>query len=238
MVPFACFIISLGVMASTLRRRSLRQARRMAQADRARYDELWRRLLQEPGFCEALQGLEGAWHEIQARATKKQKLQAAPSLYALLCDADKLNDVLQAKMYATCVRHNGTFHRSDVKAEPRAFQKVFRSYGGDWRKLCDLVRCSLVFDSVADIEACLRDIGADGELEVLAAGNDKMRLREGHSGGYRDVQLCVRLNNAETRARDVQFHFAEVQLHLASVAALKSDGGHRSYVMWRNLSGK
>ena len=81
-------------------------------------------------------------------------------------------------------------------------------------------------------------VRATGELLLRVFDEDKMRLREGHGGGYRDVQLCVRLDNVETRAGGVQEHLAEVQLHLASIAALKSDGGHRSYVMWRNLSGQ
>jgi hypothetical protein len=122
-------------------------------------------------------------------------------------------------------------------------QKVFRSYRGDWRRLGDLCRTSLVFDALAQLEACLRAIGADAELQVLHAGDAKMRLREGFdaaalSGGYRDIQLCVRLNSAEARARGVHEHLCEVQLHFAPIIALKSGGGHKNYVLCRNLGGK
>ena len=180
---------------------------------------------------------------MQERATRLPKRQAAPSLFALLREADKLNDPLQAALHALCAAHRGEFHGSEVKTEGRALQKVFRSYRGDWGRLCDLCRASLVFETVADLCACLLAIGADAELEVVHAGDDKMRFREDFdaarkSGGYRDIQLCVRLNSAEARARGVHQHLAEVQLHLAPVIALKSDQGHANYVLRRNLNGQ
>ena len=130
-----------------------------------------------------------------------------------------------------------------ARPEPRALQKVHRSYSGDWARLADLCRTSLVFASIPQMEACLRAIGADTELEVVRAGDDKMRLREGFdaaalSGGYRDIQLCVRLNTAEARARGVHEHLCEVQLHFAPIIALKSSGGHQMYVLRRNLRGE
>ena len=89
----------------------------------------------------------------------------------------------------------------------------------------------------------MRAIGADAEVEVLYTGNAKMRLRENFdaaalSDGYRDIQLCVRLITPEARARGVHEHLAEVQLHFAPIIALKGDGGHKNYVLRRNLSGQ
>jgi Ca2+-binding EF-hand superfamily protein len=172
-----------------------------------------------------------------------QKLQTAPSLYELMCQADRLNDVFQVKLSALCSVHGGVFHSSPVKTEARALQKVFRTYFGNWRNLCDLVRCSLVFDTLPDIGACLREIGEDAEIEVIAASDDKMRLRESFdaeatSGGYRDIQLAIRLKTSEAKSRGVHEHIVEVQLHLSAVAALKTDGGHANYVLRRNLSGQ
>ena len=57
------------------------------------------------------------------------------------------------------------------------------------------------------------------------------------TGGYRDIQLTVRLNSAESRNRQVHEHVAELQLHLAPLYNLKTGGGHQNYVMCRNLSG-
>jgi hypothetical protein len=78
--------------------------------------------------------------------------------------------------------------------------QVFRSYGGDWLRLCDLVRASLVFDDMRTMVRCLQLLAEDHEVRVLWSDEreGKMRLDAGYdavrrSGGYRDVQLCVRL---------------------------------------------
>jgi hypothetical protein len=239
-------IAGLGAFLWAGRAHALAEARRMAAEDAARYTRLWeQRLLPAVGFREALRSLEeGAWREVQDKALRLPKRQlSAPSLHALLVQADELNDLLQAKLYDVCVAHGGEHHACGVKAEARALQKVFRSYRGDWRRLGDLCRTSLVFDAIAPLEACLRAIGADAELQVLHVGDAKMRLREGFdaaalSGGYRDIQLCVRLNTEEARARGVHEHLCEVQLHFAPIIALKSGGGHKTYVLRRNLGGQ
>ena len=67
-----------------------------------------------------------------------------------------------------------------------------------------------------------------------------MRLRDDYdaaarTGGYRDVQLTVMLQSEETRRRGVHQHLAEVQLHLKDISDLKSEIGHRNYVLRRNL---
>jgi len=236
---------AIGTYLWTGRAHALVETRHMADEDAARYTRLWeQRLLPAAGFREALRALESAWREVQGGALRLPMRQlVAPTLCALLTHADELNDLLQAKLYDICVAHGGEHHPCGVKAEARALQKVFRSYKGDWRRLGDLCRTSLVFEAIAPLEACLRAIGADAELEVVRAGDEKMRLREGFdaqrlSGGYRDIQLCVRLNCEEARARGVHEHLAEVQLHFAPIIALKSGGGHKTYVLRRNLSGR
>jgi|EP00966_Prymnesium_polylepis_P032771 hypothetical protein len=110
-------------------------------------------------------------------------------------------------------------HRAGVKMEKsRALQKVWRSYKGKWWKLSDLVRTSLVFKSPYDIAKCLNAIADDADVELLKTNNDKCRLRDGYdwrkSGGYRDVQLSVRLKSAEAKKMGVDNHLTEAQLHL------------------------
>jgi hypothetical protein len=178
----------------------------------------------------------------QANAKTIPKMQTAKNLFTLLQQADLLNDLLSQKLRDIASSLHCEFHRSDVKNEGRALQKSFRSYCGHWEKLCDLCRGSLVFESMEELHACLHVIADDPEIDVIRADNLKMRFRKDFdaatlSGGYRDIQLCVRLNTAEARLRGVEKHLAEVQLHLSSVLALKSEGGHANYVMRRNLRG-
>lgn len=239
----SALLFGIGTYIFIGRSRALLIARRLADDDAARYVRLWEQLLHPEVFREKLLLLEDAWREVQNGALDVPKRQLdAPSLHALLVQADELNDLLQAKMYDLCTAHGGEHKVCGIKAEARALQKVFRSYGGDWRRLGDLCRTSLVFHDLASMEACLRAIGTDPELQVARVGDAKMRLRESYdaaalSGGYRDIQLCVRLDTAEARARGVATHLCEVQLHFAPIIALKSSGGHKTYVLCRNLSG-
>ena len=118
----------------------------------------------------------------------------------LYFEADQLNDMLQRKL-AALVAGLGHHHGSTVKAEARALQKVFRSYGGDWRRLTDLVRASLVFDDLASMAAFLRRAAADTDLSIVPTHDGKMRLQDCPApGGYRDVQLSVRLYRVWTEA--------------------------------------
>jgi hypothetical protein len=243
--PIPPFVFGLGIFIWHRRCRALALGGALGEADAARYAALWEgELLLQPGFRNALVELQEAWHEVQAGAAQDvPRFQRAHGLGALFREADALNDVLHAKLFDLCTEHGGKFYRSDVKAEARAMQKAFRTYGGNWRRLNDLCRSSLVFDSVPQMAACLRAISNDAELCVVPSGDGKMRLREKFdavalSGGYRDVQLTVLLDTAETRARGVHGHLAEVQLHLTPILALKSEGGHKNYVLRRNLKGQ
>ena len=128
-------------------------------------------LLAVPGFRDDLQALVAAWRRAQASAFPLDRRQQAATLDALYAEADALNDLLHAKLHAVCVAHGGTFHRADVKDEARALQKVFRSYGGDWRRLTDLCRASLVFETVPQAAACLDAIGKDSELLLVPTGD-------------------------------------------------------------------
>lgn len=160
---------------------------------------------------------------------------------ALFHQADELNPILQSKARAWARATGGEHHAASVKAESRALQKVFRSYHGKWTRLCDLVRTSLVFDTPQQIAACLREItkAADAtpaEVELVPTSDSKCRLRvdfdaERLSGGYRDVQISMRLPSA----RNCEGHIVEVQLHLKDIYNIKTADGHAAYVRARNL---
>lgn len=64
-----------------------------------------------------------------------------------------------------------------------------------------------------------------------------MRLRRDACslGGYRDVQLSIRLKSKAAVWRGVDHHVAEVQLHLADLRQLQTASGHQTYIVARNL---
>ncbi len=77
----------------------------------------------------------------------------------------------------------------------------------------DLCRQSIVFDSAADVAACLRAIREDPDARVARVKN---RLDPAYdaaaSAGYRDVVLNLQLCCAETVGLSVDGHMCEVQL--------------------------
>merc|ERR1711948_247917 len=91
--------------------------------------------------------------------------------------ADLMNDVFHKKIFEIGIKFGGEAHFAPVKTEKRALQKVMRSYGENWRKLGDLVRSSLMFQSLEDPTRCMLELGADPEIIVLKCPDAKMRLR-------------------------------------------------------------
>ena len=181
------------------------------------------------------------WDAVQKAGEKRGKSQPAASFDGLFHEADLLNDILQVKLHQICVDCGGEFHGAAVKTEARALEKVFRAYACNWRRLCDLTRSTLVFDSLEDVKKALQMIGDDKEVIVVKTSDDKMRFREEGttcSGGYRDVQLSVCIATPKAIERQVHNHLCEVQLQLRDFYDLKSGAGHKTYKMMRNLTGK
>ena len=54
-------------------------------------------------------------------------------------------------------------------------------------------------------------------------------------GGYRDVNINLHITSQAAVALGVDSHVCEVQLVLIPIARLKSEGGHRNYIVCRNL---
>jgi hypothetical protein len=124
------------------------------------------------------------------------------------------------------------------KRRQRAIEKVWRTYAGNATRLSDLVRCSIVFDSVPDLQECLALIIADPRVNVVRVKN---RFSAAYDAvkeccGYRDIQLSVTLNDLgeEHERMGLHEHVCEVQLHLNSIYKLKNDEGHKRYVEFRN----
>lgn len=176
-----------------------------------------------------------------------------PTLSSLFDAADLVNPSLQNKckqwseMLPCCEsEHKGIrskFHPGPVKTTKRALVKLFRSYDEDVGRLCDLCRCSLVFEDVASLVEGLKGICKDEEVEVQSCNPLKQRFSIGYddalSAGYRDVQLSIKLKTKENVANGLACanHLCEVQLHLKSFYERKGQGGHKHYKTARNLRG-
>ena len=225
---FSAGVSSIGFFLWRRRCRALTTADKQGEEDAQRYDDEWEELDAQPGFADGLKKLGDAWKNAMENAEPLEEIKqrGASNVGELFEHADSLNDPLQAKFHSLLSElkaksgnlHEGTEHHPcDVKQEARALQKVHRSYCGDWRRLTDLCRTSLVFPSLSAMAECLDAIAADSEIKVVRVNNNKMRFRRDYdarlTGGYRDVQLTIKLESPEAKNRGkgaVCRHLAEV----------------------------
>jgi len=240
-VAAAVFFAIRGTIYIGNRNISLKRAALLSDADAERYNQTWQGLKSMDKFDEDLRHLDSAWSETMARASLSPKSQTADTFERLYLEADAVCPIITEKSKQLAQSYGGISHASPVKAEGRALQKVWRTYGGNWRCLCDLARTSIEFPDLASLTACLRGLSDDPEVELLCVHDSKNRMTNEPgakaSGGYRDVQLCARLLTNEAVSWGVDSHLFEIQLHLTQIYKLKSEGGHKSYVLARNLRG-
>jgi len=137
-----------------------------------------------------------------------------------------------------------TSSQKGVKNPERTAAKLFRSYGGDWPRLCDLTRTTLVCDTMEQVGAVLRAIQADTQVKHVST---KMRLGTSTKAnamaaacfGYRDIQIGVIFCGEEAKRRGIaDWYICEVQVHLRCMLNEKSDQGHKEYVKWRDTMGE
>ena len=162
-----------------------------------------------------------------AGAEKRSKRQAPPSVGDLYEQAYALQSLVLAK--AEAIGGDAGVVYGNTKTVARAFQKAWRSYAGDYRRLCDVVRVSIAFETIDELTACLERIVADDELELVPQGLEKCRFDPeyapngpGQFVGYRDLQLGVaRFRSEATRKQGLDQHVVEIQLHLRVFEAIK-----------------
>ena len=128
-----------------------------------------------------------------------------------------------------------------LKSRARCDEKVEKEYGGEYDRVIDCVRCSIVVDTEEQlliIASALRDGGAD--VSVLGDGGGGGGAPGG--GGAMARFVVVRLKNRYTKPlfngyRDGLYNIAlevlpgswmvcEVQLHLAAILVFKEESHH------------
>jgi len=206
----------LGMGYGLQRYLSLRQADAMTEAlqqDIEAYDRAWKKIIAVPQQKEALHQIMElvALHEDEQKARKRNHMPAAlgmqgrdtrDQLMIMVTQAWGLNDKFQrfARDWKASVTFGGDLRGGDESEEKgllpkrrtRAIEKVWRAYGGDATRLRDLVRCSIVFDAVADMHQCLRTIVEDRRIAVQEVKNRvSFDYDSAASCGYRDIQVIL-----------------------------------------------
>ena len=100
--------------------------------------------------------------------------------------------------------------------------------------LLDLCRQCIIFEDVADIAVCLREISTDLDVHIVRVKNRlDPRFDAAISAGYRDVVLNLRIANEQTAAMGTDWHVCEVQLIHTRFAELKVRNC-QFILQWRN----
>eukprot|EP00301_Raphidiophrys_heterophryoidea_P024602 c8046_g1_i1.p1 GENE.c8046_g1_i1~~c8046_g1_i1.p1 ORF type:complete len:846 (+),score=213.76 c8046_g1_i1:42-2579(+) len=129
-----------------------------------------------------------------------------------------------------------------LKAVERSMEKAVEEYSGNFSRLLDLVRGSLVCDSVHDASVIVNTLlsttntsitfqNSESEIKKVEICRIKNRLDRkfaafAESGGYRDLLLNLRFNAS---------HVCELQIQLKDFLNLKTGGGHKIYTIARSL---
>merc|ERR1712054_562529 len=119
-----------------------------------------------------------------------------------------------------------------IKQTKRALEKLRRSYGDDGSLLADLTRGSIIYESMKGIEDGLRLLAQESSIVRLKNRFDPS-YDSAATAGYRDVSI----NISFPAGSGMRIHICEVQLQHKELFALKSEGGHKRYIEFRNLSG-
>ena len=121
-------------------------------------------------------------------------------------------------------------HWCALKGLPRAVEKAIRCYNGEVSQLTDVCRQAIIFDSVADITCCLKEIRKDRSVSIVRIKNRlDPQFDATPTAGYRDVNINIRIlqrgSNASKKCEEktqeqplATFMISEVQLILREFA--------------------
>jgi len=124
--------------------------------------------------------------------------------------------------------------RAKVKSATRAIQKVRRAYKDDCTCITDVVRAAVIFENVEDLRLFLEVVHSQAKI-VRVKNRMSSTFNSEASAGYRDVALNIAVPLSDY-VEDLHF-VCELQLILESMYLLKSEGGHKRYVSFRDRRG-
>lgn len=108
---------------------------------------------------------------------------------------------------------NGKIYTASVKGVARSIQKLLQC-GGNFKKLCDLARGSLVYPTVNELRQIVGSLISFGTISESHAVRD--RFEKPLETGYRDINVSIMLRNNR--------HIAELQLHIPEIFDANKDG--------------
>ena len=153
-------------------------------------------------------------------------------LFNLNLALEALDGSIFSEVEAVALRLGLVFKPGPAKLNKRCYEKARLCYNGDLSRLSDLRRASVLCPTVAALLELLRALSVTAGIEILRVKNRFSRDYDAtsESGGYRDLQLNVRVGGTGL--------IWELQLHLEVIEELKKStgtSGHARYVIFRAM---
>jgi hypothetical protein len=210
------------------RRMALQRASKAVKQDQERYDEAW---------TPVREGQEADLRRLAhlvAQHQSKRKEQPTKDLQMLYRLALALNDWYQSVVHSWAQKCNVTHAPAPVKSFQRALEKIHRSYCGKVPPILDLVRSTIVVETIHSAHEVLELVLHEAVVHTI-----KNRFDPAFDGrataGYRDLNLQIEF--PEMHDTVFEGFVFELQIHLRAVIAKKTEFGHRRYIALRNLRG-
>ncbi|EKX49659.1 hypothetical protein GUITHDRAFT_104621 [Guillardia theta CCMP2712] len=115
---------------------------------------------------------------------------------------------------------------SSIKNVQRSVEKILTFLNGDVSQLTDVVRQSIFFDNLEDLNGALKQIMEDHEIEVVFIRN---RLSCACSG-YRDITINICFIHDVAIQTNLLGHICEIRLALMEMHSLISPAKHQEYL--------
>lgn len=170
-----------------------------------------RSLFSKQGFQQNLSGLYSidSWKAADIRQPYQSFL---PLYHAAHAAQQELDTVLNRISSETGTKPL----TAKIKSPHRAKAKITTDLQGDCSRITDLARGSLIANDIPSLMQAYSQLG-----QTLTVVSVKNRFKNPAASGYRDLNVLVRLPQSQL--------VAEVQLHLAAIAEVKSGPEHQLY---------
>ena len=148
--------------------------------------------------------------------------QPTSNLDELYVVSDNARKELYAVLNEITDKYDANYLSAPVKTRERAEQKIAHQFNGDVSLITDIVRDSIVADSIKDVVDIYDYLS--NRVEIVRVKN---RFNSPTKSGYRDLSTTIRLPNTGI--------LAEVQIHLREISKVKSGSEHDVYEIIQGL---
>jgi len=200
------------------------QLKRQAGQDSILYNNAWMGLELDTNTPLLLESISRLASSHTQAPTQPQRLK---NLNDIIFDAQTCNDTYHQAIEPLVESAGGTYFAGKVKDRERCAFKVENEYGGDARRLVDVIRGAGVFTSCTDMYKMVQTMESTSTISIIRC---KDRINKPLESGYRDVILNISLKTCE----DVDPQVAELQLRLKPIHDLYAQS-HRVYEIQRIL---